>query len=170
MNSAEEKLWSYIDGTCTATERAEIAAMIAANEEFRLQYEELLALNAEFASIELDEPPMAFTYKVMEQIRTEEARVPLRTIIDKRYIYGVAGFFGITIVAILIFAVSSMDWTSNTNTLTFASPVKISMPNVSSAFKQVWMQCFLFFDTVLALFLADSYFRKKSSVRQGEAN
>jgi anti-sigma factor RsiW len=66
MNSIEEQLWNYIDGTCTPGEQQAISMLIETDENYRRQYEELLALNAEFANIELEEPPMAFTYRVME--------------------------------------------------------------------------------------------------------
>jgi anti-sigma factor RsiW len=77
MSSIEEKLWNYIDGTCTPDEQEAIARLIAQDEIYRRKYNELLKLNAEFAAIELDEPPMAFTYNVMEAIRTENAQQQL---------------------------------------------------------------------------------------------
>lgn len=170
MNSIEEKLWSFIDGTCTAEESAQIARLILVDDEYKRQYDELLALHAEFATIELDEPPMAFTYHVMEQIRTQEALVPLKATINKRYVYGVAGFFGISILALLIFVLCSISWVAGPDTASFTIPVKMHVPNMEPLFTGPWMKGFLFFDTVLALFLLDSYFRKKSSVSQGQSN
>ena len=73
MNPIEEKLWSYIDGSCTEDERAAISRLIASDEVYRLKYQELLAFERELSAMELDEPSMGFTYKVMESIRTEHA-------------------------------------------------------------------------------------------------
>mgnify|MGYP001551460018 FL=1 len=83
MNTMEEKLWNYIDGSCTADEKKAIDILIAQDEAYRRNYDELLALNQEFSKMELDEPSMAFTYNVMEGIRAEHARQPLKASIDK---------------------------------------------------------------------------------------
>ena len=39
MSSIEEKLWEYIDGTCTAAEREAVEKMIAGDEIYRQKYE-----------------------------------------------------------------------------------------------------------------------------------
>jgi hypothetical protein len=168
MNSIEEQLWAYIDGTCTAQEQAHTAALIASSEEYQQQYQELLVLHNDFATFELDEPPMAFTYNVMEQIRTQEALVPLKAAINKRIILGIAGFFVITILALLAFALKDMNW-SSTSTGTFKLPVQVSVPKVNGLFTGHWMQSFLFFDVVLGLFLFDAWLRKRANGQQHEA-
>ncbi|MDB5130998.1 MAG: hypothetical protein JWR02_747, partial [Mucilaginibacter sp.] len=90
MNNIEEKLWEYIDDRCTPDERAAISALIAGDEPVRFKYNQLLSLNQEFSAMELDEPPMAFTYNVMEGIRTGEAQKPLKAAINKHIIMGIA--------------------------------------------------------------------------------
>jgi hypothetical protein len=158
MNTVEEKLWNYIDGNCTPAEHEAIRLLIAHDETYRLKYEELSALNSEFAAIELDEPPMAFTYNVMEGIRKENALKPLKASIDKRIIRGIGLFFVVTISAILIFALSQVNWTGGSGSNT---TIKISLPNLATIFTGPVMQVFWFFDMVLALYLADNYLRKK---------
>ena len=76
-----------------AEEQKAIDMLIAQDEVYRRKYEELLALNQEFSKMELDEPPMAFTYNVMEAIRAEHAQQPLKAGINKRIIKGISGFF-----------------------------------------------------------------------------
>ena len=120
MNSMEEKLWNYIDGSCTADEQKAITRLIEQDEVYRVKYEELLQLNKEFALLELDEPPMAFTYNVMEHIRAEHAQKPLKAAIDKRIIGGIAAFFILTIAALIFFAISSVNWSGESN---FSMPV-----------------------------------------------
>jgi len=166
MNSIEEQLWAYIDGTCTPDEHARLTQLISHNEEYKHQYEELLQLNSEFAAIDLDEPPMAFTYNVMEQIRTQEASVPLKAAINPKIIWGVVGFFVLTILIILAYTLTGMKWEATTTT--FKTPVKITMPEVSSYFTGPWMKGFLFFDLVAGLFLLDGYLRKRGSDKAAE--
>jgi len=50
MKSIEEKLWDYIDGTCTATEHQVINLLIETDKLYQDKYNELLLLNNEFAS------------------------------------------------------------------------------------------------------------------------
>lgn len=167
MNSIEEKLWSYIDGTCTAADRENISMLIEQNAQYRKQYEELLQLHANFDNLELDEPPMAFTYNVMEQIRTQEASVPLKAAINKRIIYGIAAFFILTITALLIFALRDINWSSSSNS-TVQLQDKLKLPQVNNVFTRQWMQVFLFVGVILCLFLLDSYLRKRHTTKRSE--
>src|ERR1700733_7676515 len=102
MNNMEEKLWSYIDGLCTPEEQKAIGDLINTDAAVGSKYRELLKLNKEFAAMELDEPPMAFTYNVIEAIRTENAQVPLKAAINKRIIRGISIFFIATLAILLI--------------------------------------------------------------------
>lgn len=164
MNSIEEKLWSYIDGTCTPAERDAIARLIEQDEVYRRKYNELLALNAEFSNIELDEPPMAFTFNVMEQIRAEQALKPLKATIDQRIIKGIAAFFIVTISAIILYALFSVNWSM--------SNIEWKLPNfempqiqVSGLLNSGVIKAFLFFDAVLCLYLADYLLRRKRTAK-----
>ena len=158
MNTAEEKLWNYIDGTCTPAEQEAIQLQIQQDEAFAAKYRELLLLNSEFAATELDEPPMAFTYNVMESIRKEHAATPLKASINKNIIRGIGLFFVVMISALLVFTFSQVKL--GTGGLG-AMPVKFSLPNLSPLFSGPVMQVFWFLDIVLALYLFDNYLRKK---------
>ena len=158
MNTVEEKLWNYIDGSCPAEEQEAIRLLIEQDEVYRRKYQELLLLNKEFAAMELDEPPMAFTYNVMEGIRNENALNPLKARVDKRIIRGIGLFFVLTISVMLIIALSSIHWST---AAAGSTATKFELPNLSHYFTGPAMQIFLFFDVVLALYLGDSYLRKK---------
>jgi hypothetical protein len=161
MNSIEEKLWNYIDGSCTADEQKAIALLIENDDVYRNKYNELLTLNNEFNIMELEEPSMAFTYNVMETIRSENARQPLKAAINNRIIWGIATFFMITIAALVVFALSSVSWSSG-ETTSFKMPVQINLINVKNYFDGPVIKGFLFFDVVMGLFLLDTYLRRKN--------
>lgn len=163
MSSIEEKLWNYIDGTCNADEQQAITLLIERDEIYRRKYNELLALNAEFSSIELDEPPMAFTFKVMEQIRAEVALKPLKTTIDVRIFKGIAAFFMVTITALIIFALSRADWSAG-QPVNLKLP-EVKMPDATGLFTGPAIQIFLFFDMVLGLYLFDAWLRRQKTVK-----
>ena len=159
MNSVEEKLWNYIDGACTPEDEQAIAMLIERDEVYRKKYDELLQLNAEFLALEMDEPPMAFTFNVMETIRAEHASKPLKAAIDQRIIKGIGLFFVLTISAILIFALLSIHWSFGGADKQVTKLPAVNLQNilVGPIFKG-----FLFFDVVLGLYLFDSYLRRKS--------
>jgi len=168
MNSIEEKLWNYIDGSCTAEERQAIAVLITQDEVYRHKYNELLKLNEEFTCMELDEPSMAFTYNVMETIRTQHAQQPLKAAINKRIILGIAVFFIVTIATLVIFALSSINWnwsTGETGT-GIKMPVQFNVNHINNFFTGPVIKGFLFFDVVMGLFILDTYLRRKNVLKQ----
>jgi hypothetical protein len=157
MNSIEEKLWSYIDGTCTTDERAAIDLLLIENETYQQTYLELLALNREIAGMELEEPSMAFTYKVMENIRAEHARQPLKTHINNNIIKLIGGFFIISITAMLIMAFASINWSA----VGQVSAPTVKMPDFAAIGNSGIFKGFMFFDVVLLLFVVDRFLHKR---------
>jgi hypothetical protein len=157
MNSIEEKLWSYIDGTCTADERAAIDLLLVENDAYQQTYLELLALNREIAGMELEEPSMAFTYKVMENIRTEHARQPLKTRINNNIIKVIGGFFIVTITAMLVMVLTSINWSAAGQ----VSVPTVKMPDFAGIADSGLFKGFMFFDVVLLLFVVDGFLRKR---------
>jgi|EndMetStandDraft_4_1072995.scaffolds.fasta_scaffold05150_5 magnesium-transporting ATPase (P-type) len=166
MNTIEEKLWNYIDGACTPAEQEAIARLIEQDEAYSKKYQELLQLNLEFTAMELDEPSMAFTYNVMETIRAENARQPLKATIDKRIIIGIAIFFVFTILALLVFAFANTHFQPASFNVNVKLPAAIKLPNAANIFTSPVFKWFIVFDVVLALFLSDSYLRRKKATKQ----
>jgi hypothetical protein len=166
MNTIEEELWNYIDGNCTPAEQDTIALLIEQDEAYSKKYQELLQLNLEFTAMELDEPSMAFTYNVMETIRTENARQPLKAAIDKRIIIGIAVFFVFTILALLVFTFANTHSQLSAFDVNVKLPATVKLPNVANIFTSPVFKWFIMFDVVLALFLSDSYLRRKKPTKQ----
>jgi hypothetical protein len=164
MNVIEEKLWNYIDGTCSEDEQKAIGILIAQDEVYRRKYDELLALSQEFSKMELDEPSMAFTYNVMEGIRAEHALNPLKAGIDKRIIKSIAGFFILSILLLVFYVLS----TFHISGISFSGhlPEHLKLPDLKNYFSWPVLEGFLFFDVVLGLFLFDAYLRRRSVSKQ----
>ena len=160
MNSIDEQLWDYIDGRCTAEAHERISRLILHDEQYRRQYDELMQLHADFSGIELDEPPMAFTYHVMEGIRAQEAAVPLKAGINKYIIRGIAAFFILTIGVLLFMALSQVNWHAGAATVKL--PVEVNITQVRHYFNGPVLKTFLFFDLILGMFLLDAYLRKQA--------
>jgi hypothetical protein len=158
MNNIEELLWDYIDGNCPAAEQKTVSALIETDEVYRLKYEELLKINREFSAMELDAPPMAFTYQVMEAIRAETAQKPLKTVINDKIMMSIVTFFAVTIMLLLVYTLININWS-----VAFSIPGNmpgIKLQNLSAYITKPVKEGFLFTDLLLALFLTDHYFRK----------
>ncbi len=164
MNTIEETLWNYIDGNCTADEQKAISALIARDEVYRLKYNELLKLNNEFSAMELDEPSMAFTYNVIEGIRAEYAQKPLKATINKRIIMGITIFFVLTLIVLLAFTLSNIQLPATSIPANVISSVKI--PDFGKYVTKPVIEGFVFFDVLLALFLFDTFLRRKNFQRE----
>lgn len=164
MNEIEERVWAYIDGLCTPEEQESISKLIEQDEKYRVKHEQLLALNAELQDMEIDEPPMAFTYNVMEAIRAEEAQKPLKATINKKIIYLIAGFFLVTITALLIYLLSSINWSAMHSSAPMVNSLKV--PATKSYLSSPVLKVFMFFDVIMALAFFDSYLRKRNYAKQ----
>jgi hypothetical protein len=160
MKSIEEKLWGYIDGTCTLDEQKAISLLIETDKAYQNKYHELLKLNSEFNSMELDEPSMPFTYNVMEAIRTEQAQKPLKATLNSYIIKGIAAFFVLMIAGLFIVLFATIDLSAGTETAN-----SLNLPDVDSLLNSRVLNVFLFFDTVIGLLFLDTYLRKRSFLK-----
>lgn len=161
MKTIEQELWHYIDGNCTIAEKIEIEAKIKANLQYGVIYKELLEINTELNSIELEEPSMSFTRNVMEQVNLELKPVALKTKVDNRVIYSIGGFFILTILSIFIYAVAKTDLS-----------LKFDLPQLnfelyeSKIINSSSINIFLMVDMVIALVYLDSLLRKNSTQKK----
>ncbi len=156
MNQMEEQLWNYMDGFCTEEEQKAIKLLIEQDKNYDRKYAELMAFRESIAFVDLEEPSMGFTFKVMENIRAEHARVPLKTHINPAIVRAIAAFFICTILLLLGFVFVSIDWSYSSSVQT----PQIKIPPVANYLNPVIIKGFLFFDVVLGLFFLDHYFRK----------
>jgi anti-sigma factor RsiW len=166
MTKQEEQLWDYIDGLSSEAESAEIAAKLATDEQFQQLYVQLLEVNQQLEThLEIDEPSMSFTRNVMEQVQHEIAPVKLKTKVDNRIIYAIGGFFALSLVSILVYAIATAvpNFTSSIPSL-----------NLENKFDGLLdtkvIMIFLFVNAVLLLIYLDGFLRKgmKKAQKKGE--
>lgn len=155
MKNIEERLWDYIDGTCTAEEHAAIEVLITQNDEWGKKHKELLTFNNEINAIEPDEPPMGFAFKVMEHIRSSEARTPLKTSVNKYLVNGIAALFFILLGATSVY----IFWNNIPVFGNSATDGNIIRMDIFTG--TVVLKVFAYLDIMLVLFFADRLFRKK---------
>ena len=158
MNNMEEKLWDYIDGTCSEEERLAIAALIEKDESWRKAFNNMSEINSDVSSLTLEEPSMAFSYKVMEGIRAHEAAKPLKTATNNYIISAIAGFFILSIVVLIVYLFSGTTQSVGGNNL------NLDLPDFSALASASTIKIFFYTDVMLLLFLVDAFLRRKRGV------
>ncbi|MBU1373465.1 MAG: hypothetical protein KKG25_10255 [Bacteroidetes bacterium] len=162
MNTVEEGIWDYIDGLSSLEEQEAISQLIANDPVYQDKYQELLAIQKDIQLIELDEPSMSFTNKVMDKVAFQIKPLSAKAMVDKRIIYGISAVFGVLLLVCLTIVFKGIDWSLSTTL-----PVKLNLDqftsqiNLSSASKNFILYGFLMFDTIAALMLMDKYLRKR---------
>ena len=159
MNRIEQRIWDYLDGTCNEQERKEVKHLVATDSEYQAVFSELESLHQHLAKIELDEPSMSFTRNVMGQIESMPVPGSVKSLVDKRIIYGIAACFLISIVALLAMVFKQIDWVQP---VTKALP-GYKLPEVDYSFyiNSAYLRLFFFADIILGLYLLDGLLRKK---------
>lgn len=153
MMNIEVRLWDYVDGFCSDEERSTIEKLLQSDPAVKIKYEELLLLQQQLKSVELDEPSMGFKNRVMEQVLAGPHPVALKTRVDNRIIYLIAAFFVFTIGGMLAYTIYNMDWSNAQN---FELP-KMELPVVNWSFLEnpAFTLFFLSMNVVLGLLLID---------------
>lgn len=159
MNTIEKDIWDYIDGTCTPQERIRVEKLIAEDAVYQAAYQEFLALDADLLKMDFEEPSMSFTRNVIEAIKTEPIPGSLKSLIDKRIIYGIGAFFGLTFIILFGVLLYSMDWSQSS--VNWFAGAKLPAINFESILNSKYLTIFYFADIVLALYILDAFFRKR---------
>jgi anti-sigma factor RsiW len=160
MNSIlEQRIWNYLDGNCTEQERQQIAKLIDSDPTYKAFYEEAEQMNADFMLMEADEPSMSFTRNVMDQVKAEPTPGSIKSLIDKRIIYGIAGFFLISLAAVLAYALLNVNW--STESQTTVPKFQVPTVNYSAYLSGGVIKSLIFFNIVIGLFFLDSFLQKK---------
>jgi hypothetical protein len=159
----DERLWEYIDGTCSHDERLFIDELIATNQEWKTKYQELLELqNLLSHQLELDEPSMRFTQNIMEAISKHYIAPAAKSYINKRVIWGIAGFFICSIIGLLIAGIAQIEWPAPTGTDTpWFDFSKFNKVNFSGFFNNTYTTIFMMINVVLGLVLLDMYLNRR---------
>jgi hypothetical protein len=156
----EERLWDYIDGSCSAEEKTFIDQLIASNEAWRSKYQELLEVHQLMGDIDLEHPSMRFTQNVMEEIGKYQIAPAAKTYINKRVIWGIGTFFLLSIVGFLIYGFGQVNWTEASGDANSLLP-DVSKVNFSGFFNNTYTTVFMMVNAVLGLALLDMYLGKK---------
>jgi hypothetical protein len=168
----EDRLWDYIDGRSSPVERSAIETLIAANQEWRRKYRELLDIHQLLAGSELEEPSMRFTKNVMEEIARHHVAPATTTYVNKNIIRGIGAFFVSMIAGLVVYCFAAIKWpsaSSNGNSSNLISSYSTSLEknlpvekiNWGKLFSSSYVTAFMLIAVVSGLVLLDLYLQRK---------
>ena len=159
----EQRLWDYIDGLSSPSEKTVIEQLLEANAEWKAKYHEFLEVHQLMQSSELEEPSMRFTLNVMEEVAKYGVAKATGKYINKRIIWGIAAFFFIMIGAMLVYGFSLVNWHATPGTSII--PIDIKKWEPSKIVTNTYVNIFMMVNIVLFLYLLDRYLSRKRAER-----
>lgn len=162
QKTKEERLWDYIDGTCSAEEKELIETLLRTEPSWKSLHREILEMNQMLNSTELEQPSLRFSKNVMEEVAKYKIAPATKTYLNKKIIWGIGGFFLTIISIVLVYAFTQIDFSSGSST---ELPVDVSKLKVDwkQYINPTVLNIFLMADAVLGLMLLDRYLRKGRS-------
>jgi len=161
QENIEQQLWSYIDGFSSNGERASIEKLIATNFEWKNKYHELLEMHQLMNTTELEQPSLRFTKNVMEKIAQYHIAPATKNYINKKIIWGIAGFFFTLILVFLIYGFAQVEWTSSTDSKYTIDLSRLSQVDYSRIFNNNFVNGFMMVNVLLGLVLLDRVLANK---------
>lgn len=162
----EQLLWAYIDGTCNPAEKATVEALLATDPEWQAEHALLLAIHRDLPEqLPVAAPSLRFTKNVMEAIGRHRIAPAMKTYINKKVVYGIAGFVGVLMVSLIVYLLAGTDFSSGTLDLkSIKSPIAFDF-NIKWKPDSRVVNAFFIINAFLALFLVDRYLNQKKTKR-----
>ncbi len=158
QHNIEERLWNFIDGNMSASERSVIEKLLESDAAWKAKYHELLEVNELIRSSELEAPSFRFTKNVMEEIARLHVAPAAKIYINKKIIWGIAFFFIAVLAGFLAYGFGQMEWETGSQT-SFSK--NLSKIDISKFFSNTLVNVFMMINVVLGLFLLDNYLSSK---------
>ena len=158
QHNIEQRLWNFIDGTVSASEKTVIENLLQNNVEWKAKYHELLQVNDLLQASELEAPSLRFSKNVMEEISKLHIAPAAKSYINKKIIWGIGFFFIAMFVGFLIYGFGQMSFSSGEETTLSKNLNKVDF---SKFFSNTWVNVFMMINVILGLFLLDNYFTNK---------
>ena len=159
----EARLWNFIDGTVSGSEKTVIEKLLQSDTEWKAKYSELLQVTELLQASELEAPSMRFSKNVMEEIAKLHIAPATKSYINKKIIWGIGFFFVAMIAGFLIYGFGQMDWTSGDESIISKNINKVNFSKIdfSKFFSNTWVNAFMMVNVVIGLFLLDNYLSNK---------
>ena len=163
----EDRLWDYIDGHCSPTEKSAIEGLLATSRQWQQKHAELLNIQQLLNGSELEAPSLRFTKNVMEEIARYHVAPATKTYVNKNVIRGIGAFFGTMILGMLTFMITQVKWISSgseSNSLNQQIDKGVSRLdsfNYSKLVNSTYVSAFMLIVIISGLMLLDMYLQQK---------
>jgi hypothetical protein len=165
----EQRIWEFIDGHCSASEKEAIEQQLAGNPVWRIKYEELKAVHEMLRQEELEMPSLRFTKNVMEEIAHFQVAPATKNYINKNIVRGIGAFFLVMITGLFVYFIGQIHWSSQaTDNLLPSYSVDVNKMNWSRILNDSYLNVFLGITAILGLILADKYMQSRKIVHRPE--
>jgi hypothetical protein len=158
QHNMEERLWNFIDGTISVTEKTRIEQLLQSDIEWKTKYDELLQVNKLLQSSELEAPSLRFTKNVMEEIARLHIAPATKSYINKKIIWGIGFFFIAMLCGFLIYGFAQISLSSGEES---AISKNLNKVDFSKFFNNTWINVLMMINIVIGLFLFDNYLSNK---------
>jgi magnesium-transporting ATPase (P-type) len=155
----EERLWNYIDGTASATEKTVIEQLLESEAAWKTKYKELLEVNQLLQASELESPSLRFTKNVMEEISKLHIAPATKNYINNRIIWGLGIFFITMMVGFLVYGFGQISFGSSGKESVITK--NLDKVDFSKFFNNNWINAFMMINVVIGLFLLDNFLSNK---------
>lgn len=117
----DELLNNYIDNQLTNEEIEDVRSILAADNQAINKLNALRTVHNSLQKLETMQAPVGFTERFMKVLNT----APVESGQNNYFFYSVVGFFGILIIGIMAFVISSINWNFQSMDLSsYIEPVK----------------------------------------------
>jgi hypothetical protein len=165
----EERLWDFIDGLSSSSEKTTIRELIAVDTEWQQKYRELLEIHQGLNSQELEEPSMRFTKNVMEEITRYQVAPATKTYINKNIIRSIGAFFLLMIGSLLIYCLAGITWRTSspsTSTPQYSINLDLEKLNIGKVFNSSYLNILILVTVVIGLVFLDVWLQRKKQAHQ----
>lgn len=159
-DNMEERLWNFIDGTASASEKTVIEELVQSSTAWKNKYQELLEVNELMKSAELESPSLRFTKNVMEEISKLHIAPATKSYINNRIILGLGLFFITMIVGFLVYGFGQVSFSGGGESESTLSK-NLGKVDFSRFFNNNWINAFMIINVVIGLFLLDNFLSNK---------
>jgi hypothetical protein len=166
----EHRIWEYIDGHSSSSEKEAIAKHIADHPIWKSKYDELVSIHTMLQKEELEMPSLRFTKNVMEEISRYQVAPATKSYINKNVIRGISSFFLVMILGLVIYFIGQIHWNGNsTDKLVPAFNLDADKLNWSKILNNTYVNIYIGINTILCLILLDKYMQgRKKDGHSGE--
>jgi hypothetical protein len=104
----EQIIWEYIDGTISLDDKILVEKKLIEDLQFKLEYDQILAIHSTFKTEDLETPSMAFDYKVLSKINLSTVRNISKINIQK-LLLKIFTIFALLLLAPCVFVFKNLD-------------------------------------------------------------